>query len=118
MTKEQQEIARDLGKIIGRLDGIDGRLKGMTGEISKLREYHEDNGKELVAINARCAERGQDLVDMRAAIDGLQENTGLHRMAEIRQDERLKTTWLAIKIACGAIMGLAATYAALWQALK
>ncbi|MDD4984199.1 MAG: hypothetical protein PHQ43_00220 [Dehalococcoidales bacterium] len=51
------EIKGELGTLTGEVRGINGRMDNLNGNIPKLWNAVNDNGKQITAISATCAER-------------------------------------------------------------
>ena len=98
------EQGKDVGRINGRLDGVDKRLTGIESHLETVASGYVIHGQEIGLLRQRAQNHSEEILHLQQDQQSLQEGTGRIRIQVERTDEakRLKRRWLR---ACGAILG-------------
>jgi len=100
-----------LGRLDGRLGGIDARLESLVSEVATVRQGYVQQGMALGQLQATCLQRGQTcgarLKRISEDVQRVGDDTGRIQLVEVQRRVR----WSTIAKVGGAIVALVATVA-------
>ena len=91
MTPTNEIIFQAIGKIDGKIGGIDDRLKRLEGNTEFIRSALTQDGKQIAEIGERCRLRGHQISQLMTRVGGVEEATGRFRFKDANEKEKKVT---------------------------